>query len=90
MWVVGGGEPDGERKGEVNQRKVDRVLANHSLSSTASSRKVQHSPFFPALGTKPPGEEKCTGVKDGEGTSREMNDGRGETGSPTGDDKEIA
>ena len=25
------------------------------------SRKVQHSPFFPALGTKPPGEEKCTG-----------------------------
>lgn len=31
------------------------------------SRKVQHSPFFPALGTKPPGEEKCTGVKDRRG-----------------------
>ena len=40
------------------ERKVDRVLANHSLSSTASQgRSNIPLSFFPALGIRPPGVE---------------------------------
>lgn len=39
-------------------RKVNRVLANQSLSSTANQgRSNIPLSFFPALGTKPPGSE---------------------------------
>ena len=42
----------------VSERKVDRVLANHSLSSTASQgRSNIPLSFFPALGIRPPGVE---------------------------------
>ena len=54
------------------------------------SRKVQHSPFFPALGTKPPGEEKCTGVKDRRGNEPGDERRAWRNGVSDGDDKEIA
>ena len=47
--------------------KVDRVLANHSLSSTASQGRSNNPiSFFPALGITPPGEDTKEG-KDREG-----------------------
>lgn len=50
---------EGRESGEGSEeRKVDRVLANHSLSSTASQgRSNIPLSFFPALGIRPPGVE---------------------------------
>lgn len=62
-------------EGEVNQRKVDRVLANHSLSSTASQGRSNIPLSFLLLGLSRQARRSVPEWKTGEGTSREMNDG---------------
>ena len=49
--------------------KVDRVLANHSLSSTASQGRSNIISFFSALGITPPGED----TKEGKDMERTWN-----------------
>ena len=59
----------------VNQRKVDRVLANHSLSSTASQGRSNIPLSFLLLGLSRQARRSVPEWKTGEGRSREMNDG---------------